>query len=416
MKARARFTARPRHPVTGAQLFVSAATAAELARRVGAVQAMRGDLRVGLTTPEQVTDKLARMRHGAVTLERAARSYMESGLAPNTRRRVASALATHLRELAPLELGELEAPRLVRWVERLRGGRLAASTITLQWRTLRAVVRHAAERGWIARAPWGAWRPSPARGGRAGRDRLPREAARSPRELAELLAAARILDTLTSSRTQTIDEPHGRLGDLAPKIGAAALLGLRQGELAALRWTDVDAPARAVTIARAGGGEGGPTKARTVDVLEASPVLFELLEVHRLELEDRGLYDPGGPVFPSERRSIPGTTVAPYPERAEVLSAAALRRAVRRAELPAPERWTPHSLRDSFVTLENAGAGGDLRAVAARSRHASLGSLVRYLRARERTARPAPFFELPPAASAPALDRRGGAVVGSGGA
>jgi hypothetical protein len=65
--------------------------------------------------------------------------------------------------------------------------------------------------------------------------------------------------------------------------------------------------------------------------------------------------------------------------------------------LPHAERWTPHSLRDTFVTLEAEGAAGDLAAVAERSRHASID-----LRARTREPAP-PRMLLNGAKSAPRL-------------
>ena len=272
-RKRGRCVARPRHPVTGLPMYVSASTPGQLAAYVDAIQRMRGELRAKMITPDEVTRKLERRR--PITLERAARSYMETDVAANTRRRVASALATHLAELAPLELHELDAPRLARWIERVRRKGLAGGTVGLQWRTLRAIVRHAAERGWIARAPWGTWRPT-ARGGRPGSDRLPREAARSPRELHELLTAARELDAETV-------EPRG----LEPRIACAGLLGLRQGELAGLEWPDVDFDAGAVALMRQSGGE--LPKQRTVDVLQGAARLFEVLTRWRARLEECGI-------------------------------------------------------------------------------------------------------------------------------
>jgi integrase len=401
---RRRHVARPRHPVTGRPLYVSAATAGELARIVGELGVMRRELRWGLTSADDVARKLARMKHGPVTLERAARSYMDSSLAPNTRRRVASALATHLAPLAPLELAALEAPRLAAWIDRLRAAGLASSTVALQWKTLRSIVRHAQERGVIASAPWGTWRPTvraaSSRAARLGG----REAARSPGELALLIATAAEMDVELRAR--------GRLGGLEAKIATASLLGLRQRELAGLRWPDVDPAAGVVAVVRQ--GEGQPTKSGSVDRLAALPELLDVLERWRLVLAERGAYTPDGPVFPylarHERawnlaRSTCGGFDTPrtYPPRVDVLSGAALRRVVTLAGLPHPERWTPHSLRDSFVTLSAAAAGGDLRTVQRSSRHRTLGSLVRYLRELERSSGVAPALFALPAPAKPRL-------------
>jgi len=390
------FVARPRHPVTGRQLYVAAASPGELARYVGELAIMRRELRLGLTSAEDVATKLARMKHGDATVERAARSYMAADVARNTRRRVASAIATHLQPLLELRLVELEAPRLSGWIEGMRRV-LAPSSVTTQWRTLRAIVRHAAERGWIARAPWGAWRPSSRASSRTAVPRLQREAARTPHELALLLEAAERVDLELRRRLQ--------LGGVEAKIACASLLGLRQRELAGLRWHDVDPGAAQVAIVRQDDDE--PTKTRRVDRLQAVPELFETLERWRLVLHDVGLHDAHGPVFPYLGRHRSAGFFGPihhYPVRVEVLSAAMLRRVVRTAGLPDAERWTPHSLRDSFATLSAIAAGGDLKAVQERTRHATLGSLVRYLRALERShGAPSPLFELPARAPRPEL-------------
>ena len=109
-RKRRRYVSRPRHPVTGRPMYLSAETPAGLAHLVHVVQRMRDDLDARAVSPEDVIAKLARMRFGPVTLERAARSYMETDLAANTRRRVASSLATHLVELARLELHQIRRP------------------------------------------------------------------------------------------------------------------------------------------------------------------------------------------------------------------------------------------------------------------------------------------------------------------
>jgi integrase len=386
------FVAHPRHPLTGKQFTLRARTKRELEAYLAHLDKLREGLRLGTLTDHEVAHTLRRLRkHGRRTLEQAARAYMERPhLSPNTRRRVASNLATHLRELASLPLEALEAPRLAAWLERC-GRSLTGGTLTVLWRTLRAVMRFALERGWIDRCPWGSWRPTLR--GKAS-SRLPREAARHAGELRALLDAARELDELAARR-----EP---LACSAVKIAAAAFLGLRAGELAGLRWSDVDAAAGVVAIVRQGGDGGGrATKARRVDVIAAVSELFEALEDWRLYLEQVLLYAPEGPVFPCAWRSVEGRPL-PYLERAEVLTRAELRAAVERAGLPHAERWTPHSLRDTFVTLEAEGAAGDLAAVAERSRHASIGSLVRYLRARTREPAP-PRMLLNGAKSAPRL-------------
>lgn len=92
--------------------------------------------------------------------------------------------------------------------------------------------------------------------------------------------------------------------DLEPKIATTAVLGLRQGELAGLRWSDLDEAALTVTIARQWNGDELP-KGKKAKTLRAPRELFELLLTWRAELEARSLYHAKGPVFPM-RESEPG--------------------------------------------------------------------------------------------------------------
>ena len=127
-------------------------------------------------------------------------------------------------------------------------------------------------------------------------------------------------------------------------------------------------------------GKGG-----RVDALEGPPELFGRLLEQRTRLQHAGLYTPAGPVFPSRRTSTKGR---PRKALRGPLSAAQLRAVVAAAGLPSPERWSPHSLRDTFVTLEQDRCAGDLRRLMDRTRHATLASLVRYVRALQRPAAP----------------------------
>ena len=387
------FVAWPRHPITGRQFQVSGRTERELAGLLEHVERVRSELRLGMTSPDDVDRKLRRLVHAPVTVERAAKAFAErADVAANTRRRVASFLSSAGSSLRELELDALDGPALERWESRVRARGLARSSIATAWRTLRQVVRYAAARGWIARSPWGTWRPSSRA---AGRERPEREAARTTSELAEILAAAHELD---DERARA-----GLLPDLEPKIGACALLGLRQGELAGLRWPDVDELAQVVAIARQWDGRELP-KARRVHALAAPRELFELLADWRARLQALSLYAVRGPVFPmrTSERDRPRAYAS-----GECLSSEDLRSVVTRARLPNPSLWSPHSLRDTFVTLETLARHGDLSTVADRSRHASIASLVRYLRSRSREP-VAPGFTLPIRPSLPALPARNG--------
>src|SRR5208337_2970411 len=322
------------------------------------------DLAIGRVSRKDVADRLGSRRRRTVV--QAVRAASRAASSPATSRRLQSFASVVGSKLAELELDQVDAGELARWEEWLRSRSYARSSIGTAWRTLRAVYRFAALRGWIDRLPWGAWRPSTRP---SGKPRPEREAARTVEELVELLRAARAIDVEREDR--------GLLGDVEPKMASASLLGLRQGELAGMRWPDLDRSACTVTIARQ--WRGSATKTLRRHVVRALPELFSILESYRSRLRSHGLFGHLGPVFPM-RSSMPGRPRA-Y-RGGECLTRGDLRLAVQRAQLPHPFSWSPHSLRDTFASLEAHGHGGDLKAVMQRTRHASIASLVRYLRSR----------------------------------
>ena len=394
---RAPFVAHPRNPVTGRQFRVVASTAAELAQILARVDQLRRELRIrrqlahrGRTdepAPEalcdEVRDEIRVLEHGRLTLAHAASAYgRRRDLAADTRRRVVSWMHAAGRPLMPLPLDSLDVGRLATWIEGLRADGLRPSTIDSHWRTLCAIVKHATDRGWIVRCPWGDYRPR-------FRDRAPRlrESARTPDELSALLAAAFELDAER--------EAAGRLGDLEAKVACASLLGLRQRELARLGWRGIRRDERQVIFSPA--KTAGPAS-RTIG-LGAIPELFEIVERYRLRLESRRLYDPDGSVF--VRPDSAADRPRPY-SKGPVLTSRDLRSAVLRAGLPNIQAWSAHSLRDSFVSLEHSAHGNDLAITMLRSRHGSISSLFRYLRTIGRGP-VEPGFRLPPREPARAL-------------
>jgi integrase len=394
------FRAQPRHPVSGKQIKISARTARELEVMLHQIDTLRAELRIGLRSPEYVARVLRRLVHGPITLERAAVAYARrEGLAPETSRRVLrSWLSGAASSIAARELDTLDAGGVQQWLDKLQGQGLASSTLGASWRTLRAVARYAIERGWIGAAPWGQWRPMI----RGARRRRERESARSPTELMALLLAAHELDE------EAVREDPRALGDFEARLAAVAMLGLRQGEVAGLRWRDRDASRRssrgeqvfAVTIARQWNHRRLP-KGRAVATLLVHGELFDLFDGLRARHVELGILpsraDADGPIFP-DRRALAqeGSTrhhasgTRPWPIDAELL-----REAVRRAGLPKPASWTATSLRDTFVTLEATSYGDDLPAFQARTRHATVQGLLHYLRARIRAPAP-PGYALPP--------------------
>lgn len=363
----AKLTVRRRNPVTGRKFRVSASTERELAAYEHRIDALGSELKLGMKSPDQVDREIRFLVHGPVTLERAALAYAERPeLAPNTRRNVRGLLATHLRKLAGETLYALDGPRMAAWIGQLAAAGLEPTTIGGAWRQVSAILAYACDRGWVGSVPWGDYRPK-----LAGSKRAPREAARSVYELVQLLGAAADLDQRRAFEGRSVP-------CLEAKIATLALLGLRQGELGGLRWSDVDeGPPPTVYVARQ--WRDAPLKRNApARRLQTIPELLGILESYRARLEAVGLYEKKGPIFPHPTRSRPGN-LAPY-LRGEVLSALNLREAVSRAGLPNVGAWSAHSLRDTFVTLEHAASGGDIRKAQARSRHASLSSFVRYLR------------------------------------
>ena len=376
-----RYVAHPRHPLTGRQFTVAGRTERELSSYLHRIDSLRQDFRLGLVSPADVDRALRRLRFGHVTLERAARSYVRRpDLAANTRDRVESAIRSSLRELAGEELDALDGPRLSKHFDKL-AARLAQRSLKTVWRTLRAIVRHAAERGWTARVPWGTWRPR-LNAGRQGK--ALRECARNEHELERLFAAARTLDA------------EGPYRALEAKIVCAARLGLRQGELAGLRAGDLHPERRTVSIVRQ--WDGRPIKTLRAAELEAPAELFQVLGAHwtrmtRTELASGpwAFADASDPLFPA-----PG---GGHYAHGECLSTRDLRACVRLACLNKCTAWSPHSLRDTFATLEADRHRGDLARLAERTRHRSLASLVLYLRSFERDGAGAPALApraLPP--------------------
>ena len=373
--------ARPRHPISGKRFTLHANDRRELDAYLHRLDTLKTELRLNIRSPEQIDHELRYLRHGHVTFEKAARAYLERPLAENTRKRVRRELDTHMRQLWPSPLTSFDAEFVGEWLDNLRRRGMHDTSVATLWRSVSAVMAFALSRGWIGATPWGHWKPKLS----TEPKRVQREAARIVDELARLLDAGRVLDdrAFASRRVPAIEA----------KTAAAGLLGLRQGELAGLRWSDIglgsDGPI--VLVARQW-QESRAKMNKRPRRLETIGELLEVLERHRARLEALDLYTPAGPVFPLMKLSRPGRPRA-YAS-GEVLTRLNIRQAAELAQLPNVGSWSAHSLRDTFVTLEAAGAGGDLRRVASRSRHASLASLARYLRALSRDSAP-PAFSLP---------------------
>lgn len=371
------FAATIRHPITGKQIRLRARTERELQAYLHHIETLKTELRLSMRSVDDVDRALRRLQHGAVTVERAARAYAErADLANNTRRRVLSWLRAAGKPLAERELDQLDAACVSAWIEKLIASGAAKSSLSTAWRTLRSIIRFAAVRGWVGRVPWGPYRPTWSNVP-DGQKRL-RESARTVDELVSLLAAARSID---SDKLSSF---------LEAKIACTAMLGLRQGELAGLRWTDVDFDRFEVRIARQYVADRLKTPSSHA-TLRAPPELFAILQAQKEKLQALSLFRLDGPVFPSMHTSTSGHPRA-YTS-GECLSSRSLRSVAQAAHMPSVSRWTPHGLRDTFATLEAHARAGDLRQTADRTRHGSVASLLRYLRSIDR-GRPDPGFTL----------------------
>ena len=385
---------QPRHPLTGRRFRLHARTPRELEAYLHRLDVLRTELKLGMRSIEEVNRDLRHLQHGPATVERAAMGYLaRPSLAKNTKSRVRSLVESknggaHLGPLLGRPLASLDGSVLAPWIEGLSKAGLHPTTIAMIWRTLRSLVRYGAERGWIGAVPWGNWRPRLSKAPK----RVRREATRTLEELARLLLAAREIDDRYWDVMRTARRPRLAF-DREAMIGCAALLGLRQGELAGLRWSDVEwRPPLTVRVARQWIADPLKMGAQPQRI-EAMPELGEILLRYRLRLELAGRYRTNGPIFP-RRDTDQGKAPLAY-TRGAVLSRLNLRAAVRRAQLPHLASWSAHSLRDSFVTLEVLASEGDLGRVAARSRHASVASLARYLHALSRSSASPPTSHLP---------------------
>jgi len=365
--ARARFVAHPRHPLTSKQFRVSGRSPRELEARLHHLDRLREDYRLGEIDEAKLDRALRNIRYGPIKVARVLESYVRrKDISVDTVRKMREVFAGPLVELAPLNFEALEPAVLSPLFERL-GARLSKASVRTIWRVLRAIARHAAERGWTSRVPWGAWRPRQGLG-RAGRP--PRECCRSAGELEQLVDVAQEVDRE--------DVARGRYRALAPKIAAAAYLGLRRGELAGLRAVDLDFKRARVAVRRQ--WDGLPLKGALCGAeLPAPARLFAILERHM------GIvFGMSGVPWHREQALFECAGGGFYARGREVIDLDALRSIVRRAGLPNAERWSTHSLRDSFVTLKARELRGDFEAIRAWSRHARIESLVRYLRSFDR--------------------------------
>lgn len=327
-------------------------------------------------TLEHVYAKIEEIR--TVTVRDAWDGYVET-LRGRWQKLVRAFAKNHLKPLLDVRPDSLTPARLAAWYRVVRD-KVGPKTADNIYQSFAACCKLA---GWDP-LPWGRWRPA-----RVPRE-IKREGATSIEELQALLREARKLDAHVTKR--------GQLGDWTARIGFACLCGLRQSELAALAWDDWNEEHAFVTIRRAlkeGGNGKRPEdwpKGNKIRTIKLHANAHGLLAEQRERLQDANLYSPQGPVFPArngEFRRVP-TPIDPE----------TFRRLVIRADLPSPERWTPHSCRHTFLTLDAVGnfqTTGDIRGAMQRAGHSRVETTMGYVHRAGRGLAPAymPAFLMP---------------------
>lgn len=365
----------------GDRPWISGETEAEVDARIEAIRRMRREVDTGAALPAQINRLAAQVASARMTLHDAWRGYLPT-VPPRSQKIAKSDWAQRLEPwFGKLTIHDLTPDRLGAWEQDLIARGYADETVINTWFRIKSLYR------WIGRRcpepPWGvgqeAWKP---------RTRLPpiskrpmkREACRTIEELLALVRAAQREDERCWA--------HGRFGDLAARVITAALCGLRQGEVAALGWDDLhlgDPPVLTVEhqccdawqLQHPGWERPSdkPKGGNARKVVMHSAVVGFLLQ-QREQVKSRGWYRDNGPVFPS-----PG---GGWRTHSRCIRQDVFTRICTDAGLPNLKKWTPHSLKHSFATLELVASGGDLRTTQERTGHSSIEMLQHYLHSIDR--------------------------------
>jgi len=288
--------------------------------------------------------------------------YGEDRQRPRTLYENKRKIETRIRPvLGSIRLDRLGGDTLDAAYQQWLGEGLSPSTVHKYHCILSAALNQAVKWGWIERVPTDrATPPAPAK-----KEML----VPTPNQLSKMVKVAKA------------DDPV-----VATAIALAALTGARRGELAALRWSDVDLKAGRVTIARSltiAGGQSyeGATKTHAIRTLALDEVGVGVLRRrwdYMRDLSGRAesplVDDPYVLSYNANgARSVgPDTLTHGFGALCRTMEAKAAKRLkVSVAKLPAGERWPFrfHDLRHFSVTTLIA-AGVDVRTVANRHGHA----------------------------------------------
>lgn len=363
---------------------------------------LRRNYRHGLVSREEVLAEVARhkARAAASTGEDGGpvqlrvreiwEAYVAHQVSEASKRTLGSYGRSQLSSLLGLSPLDLTAERMETWNREL-GKVYAFATIKNCLDALAAAIRRAMRRtgplhGVLTELPWDDWRPS---GGRDARER----------HVFPWVDVERLLE-----RAHLEDERDAALGTLTARYPRLAVLvygGLRNAELAALGWDDVQSLStgevrlhvrrqvdrgrwRARGEARPAAPPKGRRKGGKTRSLILHPAAVEALEAHRAALVQLGLYREDGPIFPGK-----GGDWRPR----EGLNAARLRALARRAGLDWSGALCTHSLRHGFCTHALAG-GADIATVAAAAGHQD--KAITWIYVGQTTGQGVPRPELPP--------------------
>lgn len=259
-----------------------------------------------------------------------AASWIRSGAkSGRLRKSTAATYAIHLDVrilpvLGDYYLDAIEPSDVRRWFDGVDGG---VDVVNGALRVLRTMLGHAEREELI--------RSNPSRHVEFRRKRWRETNAKvlSPSEVSRLVSAAATVAPKWYPLIRTLFETGGRWG-----------------EVSALKWTDVDFPARSIRIARAHWhGEIGETKTGVVRTVPISAELVEVLQSHRARLvREQAPGTADGWVFPSANGglSLPSASYKP------------LDKAARAAGLGVKVR--PHHFRHTMNNLLRQVAGGQV--------------------------------------------------------
>ena len=384
-KGRTWFRRRPRF--FGKRITIRVATKAEGEAKVRLLDHLREQVKHNMIGEAEALRQAGALERGMIlTVDDIWKPYA-MGQTVRTRKICDAAWCHHLApHFSGKPAASLDANAMKAWetAERELPGRRAGEmispkTVRNAYDLLRTAYGRAVAAGHLDAVPWEpGYRPPRVKA--HAESVASREACRTVDELRRLVRAAMEYDEKLQAK--------GRWSDMCARVFVVAMLGLRQGEAAGLGWDDLhidDGSHDCLIVHQAVDNwrHAHPDWTRPLDVPKSDRPMFslhprvvEFLRSHRRRLDDRGWYRPDGPVFPTIGGGARG---GQWRDKSELLKPDLFRELVRRAGLPSPERWVPHSLRHTYATLEGANAAS-LRDLQARTGHSSLKVLEGYMK------------------------------------